>query len=132
MGRYIVELRQELRPMLGLAVPVVLAELGWMAMGVVDTIMVGRLGAEALGAVGLGRAAFLWIVILGVGVLLGLDTLVSNAFGGGRLDDCRRWLVQGVYLAALMALPMTVLIRVMATLLGGWGVDPAVLPLAIQ
>ena len=38
--------------MFRLALPVVIAELGWMAMGVVDTLMVGRLGPEAIGAVG--------------------------------------------------------------------------------
>ena len=43
-------LQTELRPMLRLAGPVVLAELGWMAMGVVDTVFVGRLGALAIGA----------------------------------------------------------------------------------
>ena len=37
----------EWRPMLRLAVPVVFAELGWTAMGTVDTLMVGRLGAAA-------------------------------------------------------------------------------------
>ena len=42
--------RRELRTMLALAVPVVLAELGWMAQGVVDTIMVGKLGPAAIGA----------------------------------------------------------------------------------
>ncbi len=42
--------------MVTLAVPVVLSELGWMAMGVVDTIMVGRLGPAAIGAVALGNA----------------------------------------------------------------------------
>ena len=36
--------------MIQLATPVVLAELGWMTMGIVDTLMVGRLGAEAIGA----------------------------------------------------------------------------------
>src|SRR5208282_6375679 len=36
--------------------PVILAELGWMAMGIVDTLFVGRLGAEAIGAVSLGSA----------------------------------------------------------------------------
>ena len=42
--------------MVKLAVPVVLSELGWMLMGVVDTIMVGRLGPAAIGAVALGNA----------------------------------------------------------------------------
>ena len=50
--------RMELMPTLSLAGPVVLAELGWMAMGIVDTIFVGRLGAEAIGAVSLGSAMY--------------------------------------------------------------------------
>ena len=70
--------------MLALAVPVVLAELGWMAMGVVDTMMVGRIDAEAIGAVGIGRSVFLTVVVFGMGLLLGLDTLVSRSWGSGR------------------------------------------------
>ena len=42
--------------MFTLAVPVVMAELGWMTMGLVDTLMVGRLGPEAIGAVGIGSS----------------------------------------------------------------------------
>jgi hypothetical protein len=42
-------LKTELVPTLSLAWPVIAAELGWMGMGVVDTIVVGRLGAEAIG-----------------------------------------------------------------------------------
>ena len=45
--------------MLSLAVPVVIAELGWVTMGIVDTFMVGRLGPEAIGAVGLGSTLFM-------------------------------------------------------------------------
>ena len=44
--------------MIALAIPVVLSELGWMAQGVVDNIMVGRLGPVAIGAVALGNAVF--------------------------------------------------------------------------
>jgi MATE family multidrug resistance protein len=49
--------RSELRALLLLAVPVVLSELGWMAMSIVDTIMVGRLSPAAIGAVGISSAA---------------------------------------------------------------------------
>ena len=42
-----------------LAMPVVVAEIGWVAMGLVDTLMVGPLGPEAIGAVGIGSARVL-------------------------------------------------------------------------
>ena len=80
-------MREELLQTLRLAVPLVLAELGWMAMGVVDTMFVGRVGAEAIGAVGLGTMVFYGIAICAAGVLLGLDTLVAQAFGAADRQD---------------------------------------------
>jgi len=82
-----------------LAVPVVLSELGWMAQGVVDTIMVGRLGPASIGAVALGNAVCYTPSLFGIGLLLGLDTLVAQAYGRKDYDGCHRWLAQGIYLA---------------------------------
>jgi MATE family multidrug resistance protein len=84
-------IRRELKPMIALAAPVALAEIGWTAMGLVDTLMVGSLGPAAIGAVGLGSIVFLAIGIFGMGLLLGLDTLVAQAYGAGQLDRCRHW-----------------------------------------
>jgi len=115
--------------MLRLAVPVVLAELGWMAMGVVDTLMVGPLGPEAIGAVGIGSSLFTSIAIFAMGLLLGLDTLVSQAFGAERVDECHRWLVHGIAMSVIVALPAVLVLLGLAALLSRWGLDPAVLPL---
>ena len=68
--------RHEIQPMIRLAVPIVLANLGWMTMGIVDTMMVRRVGAEAIGAVSLAGILFITVGAFGGGVMLGLDTLV--------------------------------------------------------
>src|SRR6476659_8333451 len=122
-------LRPEFRPMLTLAMPVVLAELGWMTMGMVDTLMVGRLGPEAIGAVGVGSSLFMGVVIFAMGLMLGLDTLVSHAFGAGEVDDCHRWLVHGALLAIVLSLPVMTLLFVLSNVLGSWGLTPHVLAL---
>src|SRR3984957_6986524 len=90
-----------LPPTLRLALPLVLAEVGWMSMGIVDTMMVGRLpnSATAMGAVSLGSSIFMVLGLFGGGLLLGLDTLVSQAFGAGMREDCHRSLINGVYLS---------------------------------
>jgi multidrug resistance protein, MATE family len=124
------DLRQEFAPMFSLALPVVLAELGWMTMGLVDTLMVGPIGPEAIGAVGIGSSLFLGICIFGMGLLLGLDTLVSQAFGAGRLDECHQWLVHGVALSLLLSVPATLLVMAMSASLGVLGFHPDVLRLA--
>jgi MATE family multidrug resistance protein len=116
--------------MLRLALPVIAAELGWMGMGVVDTLMVAPLGAAAIGATGVGNSLHFAFTIFGMGLLLGLDTLVSQAFGAGRPAECHRWLVHGLALSVL-ALPVLMLVNA-ATLIAipPAGVHPSVAPLA--
>ena len=41
-----------------------------------------------------------------MGLLLGLDTLVSQAFGARQIDDCHRWLSHGALLALLLTPPL--------------------------
>lgn len=97
-------LRTELRSMLRLAAPLAVGELGWMAMTIVDTIMVGRLpnSAVAIGATSLGSAIFYTVAIFGGGLLLGLDTLVSQSYGRGDTDDCNHSLLQALYVVAAL------------------------------
>ena len=75
-----------------LAGPVVASEVGWMAMWLADTIIVGRLGGEAIGAVSIGGSIFFAVAIFGLGMLLGLDFVVANAFGAGAPPTPARWL----------------------------------------
>jgi MATE family, multidrug efflux pump len=119
--------RDEFRPMLALAWPVVVAELGWMFMGVVDTIMVGRVSPEAIGAVGLGSTVFVAFAIFGMGLLLGLDTFVSQSFGAGAIEECHRWLVHGLFLALIASVPVMAAAWMLVSLMPGWGLHPAVL-----
>lgn len=124
------DLHQEFRPMLHLALPVVLAELGWMGMGIVDTLMVGRLSPEAIGAVGIGSSLFMGIAIFAMGLMLGLDTLVSHAYGAGRIEECHRWLLHGGVMGLVIAVPTTMLLYWLTRELAGWGMEPEVLLLA--
>lgn len=116
--------------MIGLAIPVILAEVGWTTMGLVDTFMVGSLGPAAIGAVGLGSIVFLSIGIFGMGLLLGLDTLVSQAYGAGRIDLCHHWLLQGIYLGLAAAVPLTLVSLGIIATLPLWGLNPDVLALS--
>ncbi len=98
-------LRAEFRSTFRLALPLILAEIGWMSMGIVDTIMVGRLpnSAVAIGAAGLGHTLYTAVAIFGGGLLLGLDTFVAQAYGREDLKDARHSLVNGLFLALLLA-----------------------------
>ncbi|MGH9570681.1 MAG: MATE family efflux transporter, partial [Candidatus Angelobacter sp.] len=99
------EVREEWGPMLRLATPLALTELGWLAMGFVDTVMVGRLpdSATAIGAVSLGTTLFYTIGIFGSGIFLGLDTLVAQSYGAGKTEECHRMLWNALYLTLALA-----------------------------
>jgi MATE family multidrug resistance protein len=120
------EWSRELRAMIALAVPVVLSELGWMAQAVVDNIMVGRLGPEAIGAVSLGNAVYYTPSLFGMGLLLGLDTLVSQSHGRRDHDECHRWLAQGVYLACIVTPPIMMLLWTLSHGLGRFCITPSI------
>ncbi|MCC6294722.1 MAG: MATE family efflux transporter [Bryobacterales bacterium] len=121
------EFRQELPPLVRLAAPLVIAELGWMTMGVVDTIMVGRLSKEAMGGVSIGGILFYAIAVFGMGVLLGLDTLVSQSFGAGRIEDCHHSLVSGLWLGAMLSPPLMALVALGMYPLRWLGIQQAIL-----
>jgi multidrug resistance protein, MATE family len=121
--------RQELRSTLVLATPLILAELGWMTMGIVDTLMVGRLSPEAIGAVGIGSSVFLAVGVFAMGLLLGLDTLVSQAYGAARIEECHRWLIHGVALSLLLCPPVMAALWLVIASLELWGLDEGVLAL---
>ena len=97
--------RREVRGMVGLALPLVMAEVGWMAMGVVDTVMVGHLprAAETISAVALGQVLYNTLAFGVGGVLLGLDTYLAQAHGAGEWDEANRWLLNGLALAAVLS-----------------------------
>ena len=104
--------RNQIRPVLTLALPLILAEVGWMSMGIVDTIMVGHMAnpALAISAAALGQVLYNTIAFGIAGVLLGLDTFLAQSHGAGRFDEANRWLLHGLLLAAGLALTLILII----------------------
>lgn len=126
-------LRRELPPTVRLALPLVLAELGWMSMAIVDTVMVGHLpdSATAMGAVSLGSNIFIVPALFGAGLLMGLDTLVSQAFGAGRREDCHRSLINSIYLSVALTPILAAPLWLLPNLLRSMHIAPAILAIAI-
>jgi MATE family multidrug resistance protein len=100
-----------------------------MSMGVVDTIMVGPLGPEAIAAAGIGTALHMAFAIFGMGLLLGLDTLVSQAFGARQISACHSWLIHGVLLALLLTTPVMLISGALYFAIPALGFHPDVRPL---
>ncbi|WNG49639.1 MATE family efflux transporter [Archangium minus] len=104
--------RAELRELWKLALPIAIAQAGQSLMGFVDTAVLARAGLAELAAVAFSNAIFFLVSGFGAGMMMGLDPLVSQAFGAGNESRTRALLWQGSYLAVvagiLLALPMVV------------------------
>ena len=100
-------IRSELPPLVRLALPLIAGELGWVSMSLVDTVMLGR-GPNAplaMAAAALAQVLFNTLCFGVGGILLGLDTLISQALGARQQAEANRWLLHGLVMAlALSAL----------------------------
>ncbi len=114
--------------MLRLALPLILAELAWVSMGLVDTMMVGRLrnSAEAIGGASLASVIFSVAGIFGIGLLMGMDTLVSQSFGAGDTEDCNKSLWNMVYLTLPLAPVLMGLVELSLVFLRRFGINSGV------
>ena len=103
-------LRREVGATLRLAVPLVGAQLAQMSMSFVDVVMVGRLGTSALAAAVLGSTAFFTLSLVCVGVILAVNPTVAQAVGRGDEGEAARATRQGLWLSALLGVPLFVLL----------------------
>nr|WP_306301981.1 MATE family efflux transporter [Brevundimonas abyssalis] len=104
------EMRADLRELLTLAWPVVLARVGIMTMGLTDAIVVGQYAARELALHSLAWAPSSVFVTTAVGLLMGTQVMTARLIGQGRREEAgavfRRGLVYSVQLGLISALAL--------------------------
>ncbi len=113
-------LRDEVLRLATLAWPVVVAQVGMMLMGVVDTLMVGQLGSPALAGINLGTLWHFALFVLVMGATNGIDPALSQARGADDEAALARALAQGCTLLLAVGVPVA---------LGHLWAEPALLAL---
>jgi MATE family multidrug resistance protein len=127
------DIRAELPPLVHLALPLIAGELGWVSMSLVDTIMLGHLpdSALAMSAAALAQVLFNTLCFGVGGVLLGLDTLISQALGAKQQHEANRWLLHGLVMAVALSALLIAIFAVTPVLLLHLPVDHAILAQAV-
>ncbi|MCE9574357.1 MAG: MATE family efflux transporter [Deltaproteobacteria bacterium] len=118
--------RTELAAQIHLAVPLVAQQLGLQLMGLVDTALLGRYDADAMAGATIAGGLVFAISCIGMGVVLGLDTLVPQAIGAGDPGRASQTFRAGLKLALAVGLPLTLLVLVIPLVLEPAGVAPAI------
>lgn len=124
------ETAAELRTLFGLSAPIAAAQLGMMTMGVIDTMMVARIGASELAAVAIASTWAWSSGSLAQGIIHGMDPLVSQAHGAGDHEGVALALQRGLVVATLISIPLTLLWLATTPTLLVLGQDPQVAELA--
>jgi MATE family multidrug resistance protein len=101
---------RELGALLSIAVPLALAQLTQMIMGMTDAIWMGHIGTDALAAGGLGSSLAFMILIVTSGLVQSIQPIVAQGRGAGDESAFGRALGAGLLLSALVALPVVLLL----------------------
>lgn len=109
LPRSVTPFRREFRALARLSAPVVATQLGTMTMGLVDTLMVSRLGYEALGGAALGNLCVWGTLMFVQGCVMGIDPFVSQAHGAGDGPRAALAFQRGLVVAVLVSLPVAAL-----------------------
>ncbi|PIE56855.1 MAG: MATE family efflux transporter [Desulfobulbus propionicus] len=117
--------------LLGLTLPLLLAQVFQTAMGVVDTVMAGRYSALDLAGVAVGSSLFFPLYLFMVGVLGAVPPLVAQADGRGDTAAIGRVVRQGMLIGLLLGTIMLLVVRESSRVLVLMGVSPEVLPVTV-
>ena len=118
-------LSKEVGAILKLGLPLGVAQLATFVMGMVDTACVGRVSPEALGAVSIGNNILYASAMLGAGLCIALDPLISQAVGAGEHSKAWRWWTFGRVVGGLVGIPLALLGVILCSNLHWFGVDPS-------
>lgn len=99
-------LAEEFVETLRLAVPMMLTQLGQIAMITTDLAMIGHLGESAVAAAALAHTVYFVSFTFGLGLTSAVSPLAAQAFGAGDVRRVRRSLRVGLWVALLISLPM--------------------------
>jgi MATE family multidrug resistance protein len=120
----------EFRTLFGLSAPLAIAQIGMMTMGVVDTMMVARIGVAELAAVAIATSWAWSSSSLFQGIVQGMDPLVSQAHGAGDGEAAALALQRGLLIATVGSIPLMGLWVITGPALLWLGQDEAIAELA--
>jgi MATE family multidrug resistance protein len=124
-------LRSEANKTAKLAYPIILGELAQMALGIIDTAMVGAVSYKHLAASSLVQSVIIIPFVLGIGITISVSQLVSQSHGQRDGQQVSHYLYNGFWLSAITALVISLSLEFGQNILFHLNQDPEVAMLAV-
>jgi len=109
--------KNDIKRTLNLAVPVIIGQLGHMMMGVVDTLMVGKIGPVPLAAASVSNGVFIIVMIVGLGISMAISPLVARSHGAQEEKQCGVILRQGLLVNMISGLVLFIILYFLANII---------------
>jgi MATE family multidrug resistance protein len=116
----------ELKKVLQLAWPILIAQFALMGLGLVDTLMSGQVSTDDLAAIGLGSGLMMPVFMFATGILLAISPIVAKAKGGQDFSKIKSVFQQGFWLALPLGILSFWVLWYMDTLLNWLSLTPHV------
>ena len=116
---------------MGLALPLASAQVAQASTGFVDTLMTGILGSDALAAAGLGSILFMFLALLGINIAGAVSSLVAEAYGADQPQTIGPITEQGIWLALIISIPITLFLTHAEPCLRVLGQEPGIISLTV-
>lgn len=124
--------RQHIKETIKLAFPISVGQLGHIMMGVVDSVMVGKIGSAPLAAASLVNGLFFLIVVLGFGMTLAIAPLIAISKGENNPSECGRILNHGVLVNLIFSIILMILVIILSYFIPSLNQPPEVTELSIS
>ncbi|OOF40490.1 MATE family efflux transporter [Rodentibacter rarus] len=108
--RLLSEYHIDIKKLIKIAIPILLAQVAQNSMGLVDTIMAGRVSSTDMAAISVGASIWLPLVLFGHGLLLALPPTISYLNGSGQRHRIAHQVRQGIWIALASSIPLGLLI----------------------
>lgn len=103
-----ISLKKDFKETTRLAIPVIIGQVGHMMMGVVDSLMVGQVGATPLAASAIGHSLFILFLIFGIGVSLAISPLVAMMIGANRHEETGKIFRHGMLVNIILGVILSI------------------------
>jgi len=122
----------EYKQLAKLSVPIIVGQVALIATGFVDTVMAGRISPLALGAIAVGVNLWIPVYLFCVGLMMAVSSMVSHYYGAGQYGHIRDLFKQSLIVSAVLGVAGLFAVRQIAVLMDWIGIDPGIVPVAVE
>ncbi|AAU37921.1 MULTISPECIES: MATE family efflux transporter [Basfia] len=126
------EYKIEAKSLILLSLPILLAQIAQNSMGLVDTIMAGRVSAADMAAISVGASIWMPLVLFGQGLLLALPPTISYLNGSAQRHRIAHQVRQGIWIILFSIVPLALLIYHSDTVINRMGMEEHLAQITIK